>query len=84
MFRVIKRQWITRGHGIRLRQNASQSITNLRVADDAVRICKSLSEVEEMLTDLSQEAEKYGLEMHMGKTKVLWNGIGSSQPRTGG
>ena len=52
----------------------------MRFADDVLLIGKSLSEVEEMLTDLSQEAEKYGLEMHMGKTKVLWNGIGSSQP----
>ena len=63
-----------------MRQNASQSITSLRFADDVLLIGKTLSEVEEMLTDLSQEAEKYGLEMHMGKTKVLWNGIGSSQP----
>ena len=33
-----------------------------------------------MLTNLSQEAGIYGLEMHMGKTKILWNGIGSPQP----
>ena len=71
IFRVIKRQWETRGYGVRLRQNASQSITNLRFADDVLLIGKSLHEVEEMLTDLSQEAGKYGPEMHMGKTKVF-------------
>ena len=40
IFRVIKRQWITRGHGIRLRQYASQCITNLRFADDVLLIGK--------------------------------------------
>ena len=36
----------------------------------------SLHQVREMLTDIAKEVGSVGLELHMGKTKVLSNGIG--------
>jgi hypothetical protein len=52
-------------------------LTNLRFADDLLLFATSLRAASSMLGDLMGEAEKYGLEVHESKTKLLWNGHGS-------
>ena len=46
-------------------------LTNLRFADDVLLVACSRTDVSKMITDLALEAAKYGLRLHMGKTKVL-------------
>ena len=62
-------------------------ITNLRYADDILLIASSLPQIKRMLTDLNQEAEKVGLKLHPGKTKIPNNntgyGIGAKEARCG-
>ena len=48
-------------------------LTNLRFADDVILVATSRSDVSKMIADLSSEAGKYGLSLHMGKTKILTN-----------
>ena len=48
-------------------------LTNLRFADDVLLVACSRTDVSKMITDLALEAAKYGLRLHMGKTKVLTN-----------
>ena len=57
-------------------------LTNLRFADDVTLVAQQRSDIRKMLLDLRQTASKYGLRIHMGKTKVMtWNALvnGSSQ-----
>ena len=46
-------------------------MTNLRFADDVLLIACSKSDASKMITDLGRESFKFGLKLHMGKTKVL-------------
>ena len=48
-------------------------LTNLRFADDILLVAASRGDIKKMIADLSNEASKYGLKVHMGKTKVLTN-----------
>ena len=48
-------------------------LTNLRFADDVLLVACSRGDVCKMITDLAREAAKYGLKLHMGKTKALTN-----------
>ena len=47
--------------------------TNLCFADDVSLVACSSMDVCKMITDLGREAGKFGLKLHMGKTKVLTN-----------
>ena len=61
-------------------------LTNLRFADDVILVAQQRSDIRKMLLDLRQTATKYGLKIHMGKTKVMtWNALvnGSSQVALG-
>ena len=51
-------------------------MTNLRFADDLLLVGRSLHQVKVMLGDLMAETRKTGLEVHQGKTNILWNGVG--------
>jgi len=46
-------------------------LTALRFADDVLLMAQSASDIKKMLVHLREEASKYGLTMHLGKTKVL-------------
>ena len=46
-------------------------LTNLRFADDVLLVACSRMDVSKMIIDLGREAGKFGLKLHMGKTKVL-------------
>lgn len=48
-------------------------LQNLRFADDLILVGRSLPQVQKMLGDLAEEAAKVGLELHMGKTKIVSN-----------
>jgi len=61
-------------------------LTNLRFADDVILVAQQRSDIRKMLLDLRQTATKYGLKIHMGKTKVMtWNALvnGSSHVALG-
>ena len=46
-------------------------VTNLRFADDIVLLASTRAQLKQMLQDLIDAAGCSGLEVHMGKTKVL-------------
>jgi hypothetical protein len=48
-------------------------LTNLRFADDVLLVACSRGDVGKMIADLAREAGKFGLKLHMGKTRVLTN-----------
>ncbi len=77
--RRLKEKWgrlnarrIQHGYGIPV-DSPKDPLMNLRFADDILLIAQSQSDIRKMLKDLKAEAEKYGLKMHMGKTKILRN-----------
>ena len=55
---------------------------NLRFADDVLLIGKSLLKVTNMLKDVKEQVGMVGLELHMGKTKILSNGFGPDVEKT--
>ena len=58
---------------MKLEDTTGATLTNLRFADDIVLVASSLQTLRRMMEDLSAEAKKVGLEIHMGKTKILTN-----------
>ena len=52
-----------------LREEAN--LTDLRFADDVLLFSTCRADIAKMIVDLSREAKKYGLKIHMGKTKVM-------------
>ena len=46
-------------------------MNNLRFADDLLLVGRNRAQVRQMLEDLTTEAAKVGLKLHMGKTKIL-------------
>ena len=79
MFRRLKTRWNklnTRRsgpfYGIVI-DRAEDPLTNLRFADDVLVFASTPSDISKMILDLSKEASKFGLKMHMGKTVVLTN-----------
>jgi hypothetical protein len=48
-------------------------LTNLRFADDVLLFAHTRQDVAKMITNLKDEAAKYGLKLHLGKTKILTN-----------
>ena len=49
-------------------------LTNLRFADDVILVAQSRADIRKMLTHFATAAERYGLKLHPGKTKVMtWN-----------
>ena len=48
-------------------------LTNLRFADDILIVATSREMVQDMVSDLQVAAAKVGLQLHVGKTKILTN-----------
>ena len=72
--RKLTSKWASkRGFGV---QRQDRKLTNLRFADDLLLFGTSFEAACTMLSDLMEEAEKYGLEVHESKTKFMWNGQG--------
>ena len=73
VMRSIQPTWRRKGYGIALGSQSSEILTNLRFADDLLLLAASEKQVKNMLEDLVSAAQKVGLEIHTGKTKVLSN-----------
>ena len=52
-------------------------LTNLRFADDVLLVASCRADAAKMIADLNDEAQKFGLKLHLGKTCILTN---SSRP----
>jgi retron-type reverse transcriptase len=73
--KIVKDKWAIRRAGIQVGYGREGLLTNLRFADDILLIGKSLAGVRRMLSEFIEEAQKVGLEIHMGKTKILSKSI---------
>ena len=62
-----------RGMGISLRDQAEDSHTNLRFADDVMLFATSLEQLQKMLSEFKKSTPKVFLKIHPGKTKILSN-----------
>ena len=83
VFRRLKKRWNSLNvcrkgqyYGVVV-DDISDPLSNLRFADDVLLFASSASDVAKMITDLSKEAAKFGLKLHMGKTVVLTNRLGN-------
>ena len=59
----------------RFSNDPTDPLSNLQFADDVLLVACSETDVCKMIADLSREAGRYGLKMHMGKTKVLTTSV---------
>ena len=66
-------RWQEESKGIRLRNNTSDCLTNLRFADDVLLFSTSLSKLKDMPEQFKRSTDKVGLEIHPNKTKNLSN-----------
>ena len=71
VFSKAKSRWEASGWGVRMAGGKQERLTNLRFADDVLVIAESESQLRTMLEQLVEETERIGLELHMGKTKVM-------------
>ena len=78
--RVLKQKWSRKRWGVKL--EGPRRLQNFRFADDLLLVGRSLGQAKGMLEDLIHEAKAFGLEVHMDKTKVLWNGVGQATAET--
>ena len=62
-----------RGHPFGIQLRGRECLTNLRFADDVLLVSSSKADIRKMLEHFKAEASKYGLSLHMGKTKILAN-----------
>ena len=81
IFRRLKSRWNKLNHrrsgqyyGIVV-DNKTSPLTNLRFADDVLLFAASPSDAAKMISDLDQEASKFGLKLHLGKTVLLTNRV---------
>jgi hypothetical protein len=73
LIRPLQEKWRSRGRGVSIGEGAENQLCNLRFADDLLLISTSRHDLEVMLKELEQAAKRVGLELHMGKTKILCN-----------
>ena len=69
----VQAEWRKKGFGIAFGEGLEDRLCNLRFADDLIILATSRKQLKSMLLDLSSAAEVVGLELHMGKTKILTN-----------
>ena len=78
-FRSLKKRWKSTNRrrsgqyfGIVI-DDPESPLSNLRFADDILLFANSSPDLTKMIAHLRDEAAKYGLRMHLGKTKILSN-----------
>lgn len=79
MLRKIQPIWRRKGYGICLGLDCTDRLTNVRFADELLLVVSSEKQVKQMLEDLIVAAKGIGIELHMGKSKVLTNDEGATQ-----
>ena len=79
--RGLKQQWVAKGQGVRVGCAQPRHLRNLRPADGFLLVGNSMPLVQAMLGDIAEGAAKAGLELHMGKTKILGNAVAMEQQR---
>ena len=62
-----------KGMGIYLTDNDHDCLINMRFADDVLLFESSKEQLQKKLSDFKRSAEKVGLRIHPGKTKILSN-----------
>ena len=70
----VQAAWRRRGWGIQTGRE-DERLCNLRFADDIMLVATDEKQLAAMIADVMEAAETIGLTLHMGKTKVLNNGI---------
>jgi hypothetical protein len=70
VIRPLKEVWIQKRWGIKV---DGDFLNNLRFADDILLIARSRRQIKTMLAELVKSAGRVGLEIHMGKPKILSN-----------
>jgi hypothetical protein len=75
VMRRVKAKWSEKHIGLPLQPHhtPTNTLTNLRFADDILLVATSLRQVSDMIADLSIEAGKVGLQLHPDKTNILHN-----------
>ena len=53
---------------------AGRNINNLRYADDTTLMAESEQEINSLLIKVKEESEKFGLKLHIQKTKIMASG----------
>ena len=53
---------------------AGRNINNLRYADDTTLMAESDDELKSLLMKVKEESEKFGLKLHIQKTKIMVSG----------
>ena len=76
-FKTLKKKWNTANARSKGRYFGvvidDPSDPMMRLADDVLLIAQSKSDICKMIANLREESNKYGLKLHMGKTKILTN-----------
>jgi hypothetical protein len=72
---ISKIPWENRGINI-----DGEQLSNLDFADDIVLMAHTPKELEEMLTDIQTTSHPVGLNMNVGKTKVMFNSHATPAP----
>ena len=73
VIRSAQAEWRRKGFGIAFGYKPEDRLCNLRFADDLIVLATSRRQLKQMLCDLSAASISVGLELHMGKTKILSN-----------
>ena len=62
---------------------ARRNINNLRYADDTTLMTESEEKLESLLMKVKEESEKFGLKLHIQKTKIMASGPITSWQKDG-
>ena len=71
IMRRLKLDWGAKRYGLRVGFASPSLLQNLRFADDLLLAARTLPQAKHMLEDLVQHTGSAGLQIHMGKTKIL-------------
>ena len=71
--KAVQSTWKTKNFGIAFGNHEEDYLCSLQFADDVVLLATSKQTLRTMISDLKHAAMQVGLELHMGKTKVLTN-----------
>jgi hypothetical protein len=71
--RNVQEELRSKRYGLQIGSGAEGRLCNLRFADDLMILASSRKQLSAMMQDLVRAARKVGLDLHMGKTKVLCN-----------